>query len=144
MKKLGSNWVLYTGDVNQNGTIDLSDIVLINNDASLFTTGYKKTDVNGDNFSDLTDLIQTNNNSGGFVQKVTPNSGPEILMKYGVSQDLIIRNEKAVFTDEILSEITPDNEIYNMFRNEYNINNSLPDIIIRDKNNAVLKKKVNR
>ncbi|MCB0727877.1 MAG: hypothetical protein KDD00_10460 [Ignavibacteriae bacterium] len=136
MKKQGSNWVIYTGDVNQNGNIDLTDIVLINNDASVFSVGYRKTDVNGDNFTDLSDLIQTNNNSSGFVQKVTPSSGPEILAKYKVSQDLIRSNEKVNITDKIQSEFIPDNEIYEATKNKFNLNAPVPDIMIRDKNNT--------
>lgn len=135
MMKQGSSWVVYTGDVNQNGIIDLSDLVLVNNDASLFVSGYSKTDVNGDNFTDLSDLIQTNNNTSAFVQKVIPTSGPEILAKYKVSQDLIRSNEKADYTDQ--NEIIPDNEIYELNKNKHNENAPVPEIVIRDKNNGI-------
>lgn len=58
---------IYSGDVNQEGNVDLSDVVLVYNDAGSFVTGYVKTDVNGDNVTDLSDLIITYNNSADFV-----------------------------------------------------------------------------
>ncbi|MCB0727166.1 MAG: hypothetical protein KDD00_06855 [Ignavibacteriae bacterium] len=62
----------YSGDVNQNGLVDLTDVVLINNASSVFTTGYVVQDVNGDNLVDLSDLIIGLNNASVFVSKVTP------------------------------------------------------------------------
>ena len=63
---------IYSGDVNQEGNVDLSDILLVNNDAGGFVTGYVKTDVNGDNITDLSDLIITYNNSADFVSVEKP------------------------------------------------------------------------
>ncbi len=65
-------FAIYSGDVNQDGTIDLSDIILIYNDANNFVSGYVKTDLNGDNFIDLSDLILAYNNSNNFISKITP------------------------------------------------------------------------
>ena len=62
----------YSGDVNQDGFINLTDIINIYNDAGIFVTGYKVTDVNGDSISDLTDVIIANNNSNSFVSRITP------------------------------------------------------------------------
>ena len=72
MKKAETKWVFYVGDVNQDGFIDLTDEVVINNDVNLFSAGYIKTDVNGDKIVDLTDLIITYNNAAAFVIKSTP------------------------------------------------------------------------
>ena len=63
---------IYSGDVNQNKYIDLTDITITYNDASSFITGYKVTDVNGDNASDLFDIIIIYNNSTKFVQAFEP------------------------------------------------------------------------
>jgi len=75
----GSNEILkntkycqYSGDVNQNGIIDLTDVILINNDASAFLSGYRVTDVNGDSYIDLSDIVITSNNASNFVNKVVP------------------------------------------------------------------------
>lgn len=65
-------FAVYNGDVNQNGSIDLTDVTLIYNDAVNFATGYIATDVNGDNSSDLTDIMITYNNSNNFVSVVKP------------------------------------------------------------------------
>jgi hypothetical protein len=72
MKKSGTKWVFYEGDVNQDGFIDLSDEVVINNDVNIFKTGYVRTDVNGDKIVDLTDLLITYNNAAAFVIKSKP------------------------------------------------------------------------
>ncbi len=63
---------MYSGDIDQNGFIDLSDVTLVYNDATLFVTGYKKTDVTGDNITDLNDLVITYNNSSSFRTVVRP------------------------------------------------------------------------
>ena len=63
---------LYSGDVNQQGFIVLTDVLIVYNDASVFTIGYKVTDVNGDNFTDLSDVLITNNNAVRFVSRIVP------------------------------------------------------------------------
>lgn len=65
-------YAVFSGDVNQDGFADLTDVLLVYNDASAFVTGYVESDVNGDNITDLTDLIITYNNSAGFVSVVRP------------------------------------------------------------------------
>lgn len=63
----------FGGDVNQDSTIDLSDIVLIFNDAGLFVSGPRiRTDVNSDQFVDLSDLVLAFNNSSNFVSVISP------------------------------------------------------------------------
>ena len=65
-------FAVFSGDVNQDGFINLADVVGIYNDAGNFVTGYKVTDVNGDSITDLSDVIIANNNSVGFVNVVKP------------------------------------------------------------------------
>jgi len=65
-------FAIYNGDVNQDGTVDLTDISNCYNDAGNFVTGYVKTDVNGDNLVDLTDISIAFNNSNNFVSRITP------------------------------------------------------------------------
>ena len=75
MKQIDSSPVrfgIYSGDQNQNGIVDLTDIVNVSNAASLFTNGYVSTDMNGDNITDLTDIVITSNNASAFVTKITP------------------------------------------------------------------------
>ncbi|MEZ4691985.1 MAG: hypothetical protein R3A12_18250 [Ignavibacteria bacterium] len=75
----GNNMILtsgrycdYSGDVTQEGSVDLNDVVDVNNASSVFTTGYVVQDVTGDNLVDLSDLIITFNNASMFITKITP------------------------------------------------------------------------
>jgi len=65
-------YAVYSGDVNQDGNIDLTDIVLIQNSASVFNTGYVNSDLNGDLITDLSDILIALNNAAGFIVKVVP------------------------------------------------------------------------
>ncbi len=68
----GSKYCIYSGDPNQDGFINLSDVLLTYNASSAFTTGYVVTDINGDIAVDLSDVITCYNNSSNFVTKITP------------------------------------------------------------------------
>jgi len=72
MKLYSGRYCDYSGDVNQDGFVNLTDVILIFNASSVFTTGYVDTDVNGDLIVDLTDITYAYNNSSNFVQKITP------------------------------------------------------------------------
>ncbi|MBK8550302.1 MAG: endonuclease [Ignavibacteria bacterium] len=67
------NYCIFSGDVNQDGIVDLTDLLLIYNDAVDFSSGYFISDINGDRIVDLTDLLITYNNSAGFVSRIIPN-----------------------------------------------------------------------
>ncbi|MDZ4712382.1 MAG: hypothetical protein SGI89_08660 [bacterium] len=68
----GGVFSMYNGDAALDGTIDVSDIVLVYNDASNFLGGYLNTDITGDDFVDVTDLLIAYNNSTNFVSEVAP------------------------------------------------------------------------
>ncbi|MBK6505797.1 MAG: hypothetical protein IPG02_09040 [Ignavibacteria bacterium] len=63
---------MYSGDVDQEGTIDAADVSMIDNAALLFTSGYVKTDLTGDNFVDATDFAIADNNAANFVSVIRP------------------------------------------------------------------------
>ena len=65
-------FAVYSGDVNQDGIVDASDALLVDNDANIFLTGYVNTDVNGDYSVDATDALIVDNNANNFVGKITP------------------------------------------------------------------------
>jgi len=65
-------FAIYSGDVNQDGVIDGSDIQRIDNDATFFLTGYLPTDLNGDGVIDGGDALFGENNAGKYVLKITP------------------------------------------------------------------------
>ncbi len=70
--KQGEYWCMYNGDVNQDGAVDLGDMIDIDNDNANFVTGYVPTDVDGNNSTDLSDMIIADNNNAAFVGKITP------------------------------------------------------------------------
>lgn len=63
---------LYSGDVNQDGTVDASDLGTIDNDAFNFISGYVPSDLNGDGFTDASDYSIGDNNAFNFVGIITP------------------------------------------------------------------------
>jgi len=72
LKQIGSRYVIYGGDVNQDGLIDSSDMIPVDNDSRIFNTGYLDTDVNGDGLVDSSDMIILDNNGSLFVARITP------------------------------------------------------------------------
>ncbi len=72
LKLTGTKYSIYSGDTNQDGLINLIDILLIYNDAAAFTNGYKVTDINGDGQVNLTDNLIALNNSVAFVSVIAP------------------------------------------------------------------------
>jgi len=65
-------FAVFSGDVNQDGFVNLTDITKVYNDATNFVTGYVTSDINGDGIVNLTDLLKTFNNSSGFVSISRP------------------------------------------------------------------------
>ncbi len=63
---------LYSGDVNQDGSVNLTDIISIANNSSNFVNGYVNTDLNFDNTTNLTDILIASNNSSSFVHRIIP------------------------------------------------------------------------
>jgi subtilisin-like proprotein convertase family protein len=67
------NWfAMFSGDVNQDGTIDITDLSLIENASTQFLMGYVPEDLNGDNFVDLSDALIAENNAYNFVSVIRP------------------------------------------------------------------------
>lgn len=65
-------FAIYSGDVNQDGFVNLTDMVNISNGAASFLTGYVLTDINGDNIVNLADILIDYNNSTNFVSVKKP------------------------------------------------------------------------
>ena len=64
MKNMGDgNFALFGGDVNQDGTVDGSDMNEIDNNTSIAAFGYDNSDVNGDGASDGLDMNVVDNNT---------------------------------------------------------------------------------
>jgi hypothetical protein len=72
LKQDGTLYLLYSGDVNQDGNIDGFDIDLIDLKTSAFGAGYLPEDINGDGITDALDLIITDNNGSLFISVIRP------------------------------------------------------------------------
>lgn len=66
------HYAMYSGDVNRDGIIDLTDVIKISNDAGEFKTGYIVTDLTGNSITDLTDVVMAFNNASAFVSVKKP------------------------------------------------------------------------
>lgn len=72
MIEKGNKWCIFSGDVNQDGLVDLADVLLVDIDNLNFTTGFNATDVNGDNLIDLSDVVIVDKNNLNFISKEIP------------------------------------------------------------------------
>jgi len=63
LKLKGSKYCIYSGDINQDGIVDASDLSDVDNDSYAGLSGrYLRSDVNGDGFVDASDVTIVDNN----------------------------------------------------------------------------------
>ena len=62
----------YSGDVDQDGTVDAGDLSQAENDAANSLSGYVQTDVTGDDFVDAGDVSIIENNAAAGISAITP------------------------------------------------------------------------
>jgi PKD repeat protein len=72
LKLVSGKYVIFSGDVNQDGIVDSGDMIPVDNASGYFMTGYIPEDTNGDGLIDSGDMIQLDNNSSLFIVKITP------------------------------------------------------------------------
>jgi PKD repeat protein len=72
LRQLNGKYLVFSGDVNQDGLVDSGDLIAIDNDAAFFSTGYLLSDLNGDGLVDAGDMIIVDNNSTMFVTRIIP------------------------------------------------------------------------
>jgi lysophospholipase L1-like esterase len=73
MKYISSNkYALFSGDVNQDGTINATDLQQTENNSKNLQYGYLKNDMNGDGVIDIYDLQIIENNKLLFLNKARP------------------------------------------------------------------------
>jgi hypothetical protein len=65
-------YAIYSGDVDQDGSVDAFDLSEIDNDAFNFVSGYVPADLNGDLFVDANDFAVADNNAANFVGTIRP------------------------------------------------------------------------
>ena len=72
LKFVSDKYVIYSGDVNQDGIVNESDAQLTGDAAANFDAGYISSDINGDGLIDASDLIVIDNNASTFVNRSLP------------------------------------------------------------------------
>jgi len=73
LKLKGNKYCVFSGDIDQDGIVDGSDLMRIRTDAVNFVTGVRiPTDLNGDNIVDGSDLLIGDNNAFNYIIKITP------------------------------------------------------------------------
>ena len=65
-------YCIFSGDVNNDDAIDLSDLSIIDNDISNSVSGYVNSDLNGDGEVDIADATIADNNSYNSVSTIHP------------------------------------------------------------------------
>lgn len=72
LTKVGSRWCLLSGDVDQDGFIDIFDLVAIDNQAFSSTVGYSVFDLDGNGLVDTNDLKICAKSAFNFARAITP------------------------------------------------------------------------
>jgi hypothetical protein len=67
-----NSYGIFSGDVNQDGSVDFLDLQVTENKSAEFTFGYETTDLNGDGATDLIDLQIAENNGALFIFYARP------------------------------------------------------------------------
>ncbi len=65
-------YAMYSGDTNQDGAIDMTDVSMVENDAHDYVSGDVVTDLTGDGFVDITDISIADDGSANYVMTITP------------------------------------------------------------------------
>ncbi|NVO20851.1 MAG: DNRLRE domain-containing protein [Bacteroidetes bacterium] len=65
-------WLIYSGDVNQDGVLDFADMLSVDNDISSSASGYLATDIDGNGIVNILDLDVIDVSSSLFIFSVTP------------------------------------------------------------------------
>lgn len=65
-------YAIYSGDIDQDGSVDAFDLSEIDNDTYNFVSGYVPADLNGDLFVDANDFAVADNNAANFVGTIRP------------------------------------------------------------------------
>lgn len=65
-------FAIYSGDVNQDGSIDGSDFLMLDASVQNFDSGYLVSDLNGDGSVDGADFLIMDANIQKFISLVTP------------------------------------------------------------------------
>lgn len=72
LKLISGQYVIFGGDVNQDGFIDTGDMSPVDNDSFNYQSGYLSSDANGDGTTDTADMTIVDNNGLSYVYAIHP------------------------------------------------------------------------
>ena len=72
MKQMGTIFAIYAGDETQDGYVDASDMLAIDNASTIIQKGYYPEDINGDGVVDASDMLIIDNNSTALIRVKRP------------------------------------------------------------------------
>lgn len=90
-------YAIISGDVDQDGTIDATDLSEIENNAILGTSGYVRSDITGDDFVDGSDVGLAENNIG-YSKSVPPGAIPPPADPETIKQEFVSYSDPALET----------------------------------------------
>lgn len=65
-------YAIYSGDIDQDGFLSISDMASVDNKSAAFATGYLVEDIDGDSYITVSDMAIIDNNSSKFVTVAKP------------------------------------------------------------------------
>ena len=72
VNNIPAKYAMYSGDINDDGAVELSDLIYVSNDASQFISGYVISDLTGNNLITLDDMLLVYNNASAFRATINP------------------------------------------------------------------------
>jgi len=87
-------FAIYSGDINQDGAIDISDQSNLDNDLQNFASGYVLSDLNGDSTVDISDQSILDNNIFNFIGVMSPANGFRVMAPSGNTTKKYVVNSK--------------------------------------------------
>lgn len=96
---------IISGDINQDGIVDGSDLSDVDNYASVSLSGYVSPDVNGDDFVDATDVSIVDNNVG-YEKSVPPGAAPSD--EHSDVKEISLTRDPVDYNDPALNFINHD------------------------------------
>ena len=72
LKLINGKYCTFSGDIDQDGSVDAADLSMADNDSFSGLSGYVNSDLTGDGYVDVSDVSITENNSFNTVTKIIP------------------------------------------------------------------------